>query len=105
MRSHRQHRWAIAVFNEVMLGNPHRVESELLRKCDLLNRLRVQPLGWHLPLRRVAKIIEQPKLHHTLDSDNDSRWERERNPPQRHRGHGGRTEAYRIGSYSFWIAA
>ena len=49
------------LFQEVMFGQPDVVETELLRTHDLVETRVIKLSIVALPLRRIAKVIPQPK--------------------------------------------
>src|SRR5262245_19398446 len=53
-------RWQVAVLHEVVLGEPHEVQAELLQPHHLVEDLRVEPWRGDARVGRVAEVV-----HHT----------------------------------------
>jgi hypothetical protein len=56
-------RGKVAIFDEVVLGQPDIIEPVVFAPRDLIEDLAVEPVGWLAPLRRVAEVIPKTKAN------------------------------------------
>jgi hypothetical protein len=68
---HRHNRGEVAVFDEMVLGEPNVVESVVITPRDLIQRFAVEPIVGLPPLRWIPKVIPKTK---TLFSDDPDSW-------------------------------
>jgi hypothetical protein len=60
---HREDRRQVVVVDEVVLGEPHRVEAEIFDRRHVIERLRVQVGGRDHRRTRVAKVVQHAEFH------------------------------------------